>query len=271
MKNESKTSKRAVFVLGHKGGTGKTLFARALLDRYQRDQTPVVAYDGDGEVGQLIQYYGVRTPEGGLSGDQPLYGGIQYCEMRKPEGASRVIDALDHGAERLLFDLPGGIMNEIASGISDTATGADLIAEYRSAGYAVTIALVLSPVLASAKNVMRAIREFGADADYVVVLNAFFGQTVPDDTDFLFYYGFRDGTGTTRGGEGRAEFKARGGIELVMPMMRSRVFSQIDADSLSFDAAQSDPRLVRSIQRHITDWVRRFDTELDKAGKLLGL
>ena len=268
----NRSRKRAIFVAGYKGGTGKTTFARILLNRYRRDKMSVVAYDCDDTVGQLLQHYGARGDNSKLLQSQPFDSGVQHFDCRNPKKRLKFIDAIDSDAERILFDLPGGFLTEVAEAIGPDASVRELVDIYKTAGYGITVAIVLSPVLASTRTVQQAIEAFGQNADYVVVLNAAFGEAIDDiDTDFLFYYGFSDGNGEKRGGRGRAALLENNGTEIIMPPIRPRVYAQIDAYNLSFTDAESDTRMLRSSCSHIVAWNRTMNIEMNKAREFLAL
>lgn len=69
-------TRRAVFVASQKGGPGKSTTARALLDYYRTHAIGCAAYDADGRVGQLLQYYGERGADGELLREQNPSTGV---------------------------------------------------------------------------------------------------------------------------------------------------------------------------------------------------
>jgi len=193
--------RRAIFVLSQKGGPGKSTFSRALLDVLRCDRNMTVgAFDADGNVGQLLQYYGERVENGRLIPDQdPIRGDFPF-DIRDKVARDNVVNALDLDADVLLFDLPGGAVDSLTTIIKAENGIKALVQEYRDAGVAITIVIVMSIVHASASNVVKTINLFGPDVDYVAVKNLFFGA--PED--FLFFDGFTDVQRNTVGGRGKA-------------------------------------------------------------------
>ena len=66
-------------VISDKGGTGKSIFSRALADRLRRDRIDSLLVDGDGTVGQLLQFYGERDEAGRLQEQTPDRGVPLLC------------------------------------------------------------------------------------------------------------------------------------------------------------------------------------------------
>lgn len=202
--------KRAIFVVSQKGGSGKSTFSRALLDysRFQNDQR-VAAFDADGNVGQLLQYYGRRDEQG----KQDPLDGVFPFDIRDAIQRDNVINALDYEADMLLFDFPGGAVDALQNILQSERGITALAEEYHRAGYAVTVAIVISNILASANNVIRIMNTFGPDFNYLAVKNLFFGN----EDDFLFFDGFTDPEGNTVGGKGRSKLLESGGNVISLP------------------------------------------------------
>jgi cellulose biosynthesis protein BcsQ len=74
---------------GQKGGVGKSTFARILLDSLRRRGRSVAAFDGDGAVGHLLQYYGEKQNGKLALCQNPLLGVDGYAALRPGRGALR--------------------------------------------------------------------------------------------------------------------------------------------------------------------------------------
>ena len=88
--------KRVIFVLGDKGGTGKSVVARYLWDRL-RSRGDAKAFDAAGHVGQLAQFYAVRNAAGSLVEPQPASGVepiLLHAEERgeRDQGVYRIVE-----------------------------------------------------------------------------------------------------------------------------------------------------------------------------------
>lgn len=260
--------RRAIFVLSQKGGPGKSTFSRALLDvlRFARNMT-VGAFDADGNVGQLLQYYGERGENGRLIPNQDPVQGVFPFDIRDKVGRDNVINALDLDADVLLFDLPGGAVNILTTIIRAENGIQALVQEYRNAGVAITIVIVMSIVHASASNVVKTIHMFGPDVDYVAVKNLFFGE--PED--FLFFDGFTDFQGNTIGGRGKALLQQHQGELITMPQLRGREYAFLDLYNLGFTQALKSPFLRRAERSNVFHFLEGFKRSLTMAETLFGI
>jgi hypothetical protein len=258
--------RRAIFVLSQKGGPGKSTFSRAMLDVLRCDRnTAVGAFDADGNVGQLLQYYGERDEKGRLIPDQAPLRGVFPFDIRDKVGRDNVVNALDLDANVLLFDLPGGAVDTLTTIIKAENGIQALVQEYRNAGVAITIVIVMSIVHASASNVVKTINMFGADVDYVAVKNLFFGE--PED--FLFFDGFTDVQGITIGGRGKALLQQHQGELITMPQLRGREYALLDLYNLGFSQALKSPLLRRAERSNVFHFLEGFKQAVATAGSTL--
>jgi hypothetical protein len=260
--------RRAIFVLSQKGGPGKSTFSRALLDvlRFDRNMT-VGAFDADGNVGQLLQHYGERGENGRLIPDQDPVRGVFPFDIRDKVGRDNVVNALDLDANVLLFDLPGGAVDTLTTIIRAENGIQALVQEYRNAGVAITVVIVMSIVHASASNVVKTINMFGPDVDYVAVKNLFFGA--PED--FLFFDGFTDVQGNTVGGRGKALLHQHQGALIAIPQLRGREYALLDLYNLGFTPALKSALLRRAERSNIFHFLEGFKHAVTTAGISLGV
>lgn len=249
--------KTAIFVVGQKGGAGKTTFARAALDMLRANGKTVAAFDGDGRVGQLLQYHGSRDEKGKLVLNQNAEIGVVPFDIRNASERDTLLNALDMGAETLLFDLPGGSMNEIAD-VLGTGSASGVFEEYRREGYRVIVVIVITPLLASARSVNDAIKLYQDGPDYLAVKNLAFG----DPEDFLLFEGYTDpATGETRGGAGRTALLQHSGDVRELPKMNAATYALLDMYHLTITEALSDPRLPRADRSRVYTFRNAFYEE----------
>ena len=254
--------KRAIFVVSQKGGSGKSTFSRALLDVFRFEhQLSVAAFDADGNVGQLLQYYGQRDEHGKLLAEQDPFQGVFPFDVRDAVQRDNVINALDYDADMLLFDFPGGAVDALQNVLQSERGMTALAEEYQRAGYAVTVAIVISNILASANNVIRIIKQFGPTFDYLAVKNLFFGE----NEDFILFDGFQDAEGNPVGGMGRNKLLEHGGQVLSLPKLRGREYALLDLYSLGFTEAMHSPKLRRAEKSNIFYFLDGFKTTLHDA------
>lgn len=259
--------KRAIFIVSQKGGSGKTTFSRALLDhlRLVRGMS-VAAFDADGEVGQLLQFYGRRDGRGELLAPQDPLTGVGAFDLRRPDQRGMVADALDIGAETLLFDFPAGSLGDLCGVIGGGRGVLPLLDEYDREGVRITVVVVISNVQASAHNVLTTMDAFRDRVDYVVAKNLFYGG--PED--FLFFDGFTGADGRLYGGQAREALLRRNGRLVAMPALPGREYALCDMYCLGFSEALTHKALKRSERGAIGLFLREFGTALDEAAPLFG-
>ncbi len=173
-----------------------------------------------------------------------------------------MINALDYYADMLLFDFPGGALDALQNVLQSERGMTALAGEYQRAGYAITVAIVISNILASANNVIRIIKQFGPAYDYLAVKNLFFG----DNEDFILFDGFQNPEGNSIGGMGRSKLIEHGGQVLCLPKLRGREYALLDLYSLGFTEAMHSPKLRRAEKSNIFHFLDAFKTALRDAG-----
>ena len=254
---------RAILFGGEKGGSGKSTAARLVLDRLRnREGRTVAAYDGDGSVGQLVQYHGERNTNGKLVAEQDPIRGVVPFDIRDEKQKDRILEDLMGRADSVdavVLDLPGGALDEL--GEMSRHGAAEIYRDLRGADFAPTTVLALTPMLASAKAAKRLADVLDGVTDWVVVKNL---DNADETQDFERFYGQ---------GKARKQIHQNNGIEIVLPALAKRVYAELDAASLPASAAMDASRspLGRRDRKHVLEWTEDVDAELDRAAAYLGL
>jgi hypothetical protein len=257
-------SKRVIFVCSQKGGVGKTTFTRGILDLYRSAGLKVAAFDGDGSVGQLVQYYGTRDHTNGravLAEQDPLVG-VGYFDIRKEDDRDILLNAMSLKADVLLFDLPGETLTEInlVSGRNASATNAQKNAEmffaaYRDAGYEPIVVIVIGTVKASARGVISAIQAFGNHVHYVVVKSLAHARAEK--------FSVFDGSAQYPDfGEGRRRVESFGGHIIHMPEMSGISYEVLDFYDLTFSEALKSDKLTIADRVRVSSWLKSMADEM---------
>jgi hypothetical protein len=232
--------KRLILVHGDKGGVGKSVFARALLDRYIRNGIPVDVYDSDKRNPDLSRFYASKTT-------------VSLVDVTSKTAFDAVLDKLEANDTRALVDLAAGagdVLNRLISG--DIRLGAALDDMKARA----TIVYVLSRSRPSVAGLNVALADFKeVPCDWVIVRNTYFGET----EKFSRY----ENSNT------RKEVLSRGAVEIDMPELLDDLYDDLDQNSVAFmDAAEGD-KLTFSNRRRVRAWIERFDEEVSKAVAVL--
>lgn len=259
-------SRRAIFICSQKGGAGKTTFARGLVECLRAEGQVCAAFDADGQVGQLLQHEGERDQHGDLKPLQDPLTGCAYFDIRDDDDRDILINALSLDAPLIVFDLPGGVVMELGKVIDEGALPDGLVGEYSRAGYAVTVVIVMTPVLASVRTVQTLLHCFIGGVDFVAVKNLAFGAI----DDFVLFDGIASSTEQHPISKGKQALQERGGKIITLPALKSRTYALLDMYSLRFVDAINDERMPRADQMRVRQWLFHFGEGLASASVELG-
>jgi hypothetical protein len=261
--------RRAVFVNSEKGGVGKSVTARALIDQLRTEGVRVAAYDADGGVGGLVRVLGTRDAHGDLIEDQDPVVGVGYYNVRAEAGRPTLVNCLRSGERLIVHDLAGGSLVDLME-ISDQGDGLkQLLRRFDLNGYRITVLHLISAEVGATQSVARWIDLVGDRVDHVAVRNTRWGKSTGD---FPFWHGFTDARGVEKGGKVRRRLlEELGGHEINLPAMPSGTFAKVDAENLAFSVAEDDPTLTIAEQSHVCKFREDFAAALEPIRPLLGL
>ena len=261
--------KRIIHISNLKGGVGKTVFAKALVEYLRtKPELSVAAYDADGGVGGLLAALGAKDDDGFPSEDQDPLVGVGFFDIRSQSERGMMLNCLDSGADIIVIDTAGGSLSDLRK-ITDNGEGTDELTRcYEQEGYRLTIAHVISNLLPATKSVGFYLDAFGDRADHIVVLNCAFGKP-KSKSDFPFWYGYTDADGYKFGGSIRNSFLEHGGIEIELPSIPSSTFAKVEGMDISYYSAQMCISLQIAERMHIQRFRSEFSRQCSSASKLL--
>ncbi|MDH2313904.1 P-loop NTPase [Methylobacterium brachiatum] len=261
--------KRVVLITSEKGGVGKSVTARTLIEHLRASGTRVAAYDADGGVGALLRVLGSRDPDGELLAEQDPAVGIGYYNIRADDERPTLLNCVASGEPLIVHDLAGGSLADLAR-ISDMGEGLDdLLAAFAGQGYRLIVLHLISSEVAATQSVARWLELVGDRADHVAIRNTRWGKA---EADFPFWHGFVDGRGESHGGKVRRRLLEEfGGLEISLPALPSGTFAKIDADALPFRVAADAPRLTIAERSHVARYLRESAVAVEPLRPLLGL
>ncbi|MGD7037272.1 hypothetical protein [Methylotuvimicrobium buryatense] len=227
-------TKKLILNLSDKGGTGKSLFTRGVADYLIRRQlqSQTLLVDGDGEVGQLLQFY---KSDGAIS-----------AQITDEEKRDQFVEILESQKALIVADLPAASITHLRR-LNDEIDFFRVVGDY---GYQLIFCNVISPFKASVRSVKAMIELAGGHADYVVVKNRFFG----DDGEFHLY----------ESGQGKKALAQHGGLEINMPKISTGVLAELDAKNIPFWRAIDDVQLKLAYRCRVNQWLKDLDVQLDR-------
>lgn len=236
-------NKRIVLCTSEKGGTGKSIVARFLLDMYLANNIDVVAYDCDFSNPQLWRHYNSSVPGGVKT--------IKFNQWSFSEIFKKDLETLNPVVA--LVDLPSGVGEYFQDFVQEM--------ESASLGYRITMVSVLGGGKDSIIQLKRLIEVCGNQVDYVVVKNLYWGEEKEEEEIFIKYNESKT----------RKTVLELGAIELNFFPIVSRVYEAIDFSDLTFTEAVNHETLTLSKQARLSVWIPNNESELIKGGSFLRL
>lgn len=121
-KDTAPQQKRAVLVTSEKGGVGKSVTARTLVEYLREGGTRVAAYDADGSVGGLVRVLGTRDGAGEVLDEQDPTVGVGYYNIRDAAESHTLLNCLGTQEPLIVHDLAGGSLADLTR-ITDMGEG----------------------------------------------------------------------------------------------------------------------------------------------------
>lgn len=219
MSNLNNPRKLAIFVIGNRGGIGKSKTSKTLVEGGRAlPGVKLAAFDLDAAAPSLSPAYGIKDAKGAYdprANALDPFNGILKFDGRAE--ATKIGGALNFGADILLFDLPGG-MTDPAPIFGDVD---GLIDEFDEEGYDIVVVFVVGNSPESARGVIPAMNEWGPRVKFIAAKNL--GLAKAD--------AFDDFDGKTAKSSGSpAETAAKNGALIVeIPAIDAAAFQMLNA------------------------------------------
>ncbi len=235
--------KRLVLILGGKGGTGKTAFARLLLDQLHALNKNYLAYDADTENPELYDYY------------KGFGKGVEKLDFLEVSGAKKLLtDAKLKSPDAILIDMPGASGYQTREIIKKF--GLFKLAE--TLGYRVTVVTVINLGYAVI-NSLKVMSEFCENkVDYVVAKNLAWDKGL----------GFKRWEKSETRKSVIDNYK---GIEIEFPELDYGTFDELLEKGLPFSKASEENGFPLGDYFLVDAFLDQARPELEKAGDYLGL
>ena len=236
--------KRVVWITGGKGGTGKSTFARGLLDTLLTAKVGVAALDGDHDNSQLFRHY------------KSTAVGVTRIGIKERDGGDEVITEMEEvGTDVILIDVPAG-GGQLLLGLEEEIGFLSAMAEV---GYQLTMVTVLSRIKDSVNQLKLAmdITE-GFGVQHVAVRNLYYGEAEK--------FRFLERSKT------KQRLEQNGGVVIDMRDLYEDTYERIDDLDLPFSrAVDNDSPLSRPDARRVKQWLTHMEQQVKATGGLLGL
>lgn len=251
-----------VCVVGDKGGTGKSTWARGLADLYRFAGRPVALFDGDWLARSLFKFHRAGDAQGRplpLDKQDPRRGCILYDARDRRYGHDLLLNSMAFpGVEVILHDLPAGFRTDIGN-LMSIPNPAEAVKEFAASvaamGHRLVLVNVMTPSPSDHHTAPWLAETVGDGATVIAVRNGLF-----DAASFAIWHR-----------EAAKSFRAAGGVELEMPGLDGTAAILCDHRMLRFTAAIADDRLALADRMRVLSWFRRFTASVAPAAKLLQL
>lgn len=240
----ARKTKRVLWITGGKGGTGKSTFARGVLDTLRAAEINVAAFDGDTGNPQLHRYY------------QKVGNGVIRTVLADRDGGDDILEEMEAAQpDVILVDVAAG-GSQILMRLQDESL---FLSSAEELGYAFTVVTVLSPIKDSVVMLKEAMDiTQGHNVQHVVVKNLHFGQ----EDDFELF-----NASTTK-----QRFEANGGIVLTMRDLLNKTYGAVDKENLPFLlATKKESGLSRGDRNRIRQWLTCLHDQIKLTDGALGL
>ncbi len=238
--------KRLIFILGGKGGVGKTLCCRSLYYFLSNAGLKTLGFDADIENPEFEDYHN--------SLDNP----VVLVDFLGMEGARTLLSMMATASPDVaIIDMPGA-SNSAMREQFQRLNLVDL-AEGKLGGYRVTIVSVMNNCYNVIASLSAVLEELGDQADYVVVKSQFWANK-SHGLDFSRW----------EASEERQQFLAQGGIELEMPVLEMCTFDAMHEGRISFFKSEE---MGFGDQVLVDSFINRFMAQIRGSGawRYLGL
>lgn len=251
-----------VCVVGDKGGTGKSTWARGLADLYRLTRRPAALFDGDWLARSLFKFYRSGDEQGrplSLDRQDPRRGCILYDARDRRYGRDLLLNSMAFpGVDVILHDLPAGFRTDISwlmSVSNPTEALKDFAASAEMLGHRMVLVNVFTPSPSDFHTAPWLAETVGRSATVIGVRNGLF-----DPPSYAVWQ--RD---AAKG------FAAAGGIEIEVPRLNPIISVMCDQRTLRFTEAINDERLTLADRLRLVAWLRRFAESLAPVAEALRL
>jgi hypothetical protein len=249
----------AIFSVCPKGGTGKSMFSRGLVDYYRARGAVCAAYDGDSKNESLFKMYGERDETGKLYETQDPIRGVRPFAADKLRDRDLLLDQVEVHAMRSVTDLRGGGESDLVAVLDDADA---FFAAYEQEGIAPVVVIVINEGDESPPGLIATVNALGPRPRYVVVKNLY---TAASD-QFLYFDGYKK-DGKVRYGSARRFCEQNDIAVIEMPRLDPDTRIMLVEERLTFATGEKSDRMTFTHRTRVKTWRSVFAANL--AGTVL--
>lgn len=256
-------AKKLIVTASQKGGSGKTVLARALLDHFRMAGVTVAAYDGDGAIGGLYKHFGSRDINGRLQDEQDPCRGVVVYDIRNIDTRDTLIESLNTDSSVVLHDLAGGALLSLLQLFADDVTTGglhNLDAALKDLDAELIILHLVTRDDGSVASVAQYLdlTEDCRSIQHLAVINRHTGR----DTELSTWFGMPGGQ---TGGRTRARLLNLGGLEMDLPALDPGAMKLVEQRGSPLSAAINDSSMPLIQRQRIRQFLRAVDAALTPA------
>lgn len=252
--------RRLVIIDGGKGGVGKSMWTRGIVQAYIDKKTDFIAFDADNSNPDLLKYYGNHCR-------------IQHLNIFKDGSIDKFFDQmkkmiypeLDKYNQKppseslFLLELPPQSRQIFKKFITQMEFLEIAKADYNTK---VTIVVVISRVSDSVQQLIDLYSFCGSNVDYIVVKNLFFGE----EEEFTRY----DNSSEVKEIKQELAKKNSPFFDIKMPELIEHAYDYLDEHAYTFNQG-IEQRDLPSVKGRVRNWVKTFNEQIEPVKHLLGL
>jgi hypothetical protein len=252
--------RRLIIIDGGKGGVGKSMWTRGIVQAYIDKKTDFIAFDADNSNPDLLKYYGKHCR-------------IQHLNIFKDGSIDKFFDQmkkmiypeLDEYNQKLpseslfLLELPPQSRQIFKKFITQMEFLEIAKSDYNMK---VTMVVVISRVSDSVQQLIDLYSFCGSNVDYIVVKNLFFGE----EDEFTRY----DNSSEVKKIKQELAKKNSPFFDITMSELIEHAYDYLDEHAYTFNQG-IEQRDLPSVKGRVRNWVKTFKEQIEPVKHLLGL
>ncbi len=172
-----------------------------------------------------------------------------------------MINVGNSDADIVVVDLPAAALVHLESVMGSVQK---LMNVFRKSGFDIILILVITPLIASARSVIEAVKMFGDSVTYVIAKNTAFGKS----KDFVIFDGMITDSGEKRFGKAKEKLDGRKYEIINFPRLDPKTYALLDMDNLTIKSGINNSEWDLSDREYVNDWYNQVVRMIETSGHL---